>query len=228
MVFGIGLYLGALVASAVVWPARGASQMNPSFLRRTPPGPRDRAKIPCRKWRLEAVSRRAGCCSLLSCPLLIAQQRRRTGSALADRLIDAITHKAVTFEQVQFLLLRLTPTDFVFLCEKSASCCYLPRRFWFRRSRFSERRSYAKWNKCHENHKSNRNMTHQPGLHERGPWAKASPIRSRPRFILAPYSQKGYGRRPGWREAAWPRHGSSRADPRCGRHVLPTRVRKRD
>ena len=48
-------------------------------------------------------------------------------------LIDAITNKATAFKKMQFQLSRLKPTDFVFLCEKFAGCCYVPRIFWFRR-----------------------------------------------------------------------------------------------
>jgi hypothetical protein len=45
-------------------------------------------------------------------------------------LFDAITNKAVTFKKMQFQFSRLKPADFVFLCEKFAGCCYLPRIFF--------------------------------------------------------------------------------------------------
>jgi hypothetical protein len=48
-------------------------------------------------------------------------------------LFDAITHKAMAFKKMQFQLSRLTPTDFIFLCQKVADCCNLPRISWFQR-----------------------------------------------------------------------------------------------
>src|SRR4029077_1228196 len=84
-------------------------------------------------------------------------------------LFGAITHKATAFKKMQFQLARLKPTDFVFLCEKFAGCCYLPRIFWFRRRGLSVHHRYAERSRYHDKHRSNRNVTHELRLQKRRP-----------------------------------------------------------